>query len=143
MEITATCQNENGATRTIKFNRLWIEKNLTEESIDFANCFAKSVLAAYSGGISTSQFRNFYGEMKRIQLKGLQSEKAAFFLLLPKLAYAVKRNETTGGKKLNELIKEAHKEVKADSEGAERRFKNFCDFIEALLAYHKFHGGKN
>lgn len=143
MAISATCQNENGITQTYNFQATWIKDNLTEESIHFANCFAKSVLAAYNGGISTSQFRNFYGELKRIQLKGLQSEKAAFYLLLPKLAYAVKRNETTGGKKLNELIKEAHKEVKADEKDAERRFKNFCDFIEALLAYHKFHGGKN
>jgi CRISPR-associated protein Csm2 len=141
--ISVRCQNDDGKEETYIFSNSWIKEGLSEKSIDFANFFAKTILAPGKDGISTSQFRNIYGELKRIQLKGLQSERTSFHLLLPKIAYAVKRNETNGGRKFNDLIKEAHKEVKVDEAGAESRFKNFCDLIEALLAYHKFYGGKN
>jgi CRISPR-associated protein Csm2 len=126
-----------------KFDTNWITQRIDDKAIGFTNDFAEKLLATKNEGISTSQFRNIYGELKRIQLKGLASERTAFHLLLPKIAYAVKRNETKGSKEFSEVIKKAHKAVSVETEGAENRFKNFCDLIEALLAYHKFHGGKN
>lgn len=126
-----------------EFDVTWITGRIDDKAVEFANKFAEELLAIKNDGISTSQFRNIYGELKRIQLKGLASERTAFHLLLPKIAYAVKRSETKGSKAFNEVIKKAHKAVDVEKEGAETRFKNFCDLIEALLAYHKFHGGKN
>lgn len=137
-ESTPTRDTEKWVNR---FRSGWITDRLNDETITFANDFAEKLLAA-KDGISTSQFRNIYGELKRIQLKGLAAERAAFHLLLPKIAYAVKRNETKGAKEFNEVIIAAHKAVAVETEGAEARFKNFCDLIEALLAYHKFHGGQ-
>ncbi len=140
MAISVSCRNENGQNETHTFSTDWIINGITESTVKFADCFARMKLVDRNG-ITTSQFRNIYGELKRIQLKGLASEKAAFHLLLPKIAYAVKRKETDGAKEFNKLIQEAHSVVKVDTSNADVRFKNFCDFIEAVLAYHKFHGG--
>ena len=40
-------------------------------------------------------------------------------------------------------MKLAHEAVKARTPKDEERFKNFCDFIEAILAYHKAAGGRD
>ena len=133
--------NNPGTNWADRFNTTWITGRVDDKAVEFANEFAEQLLAVKKEGISTSQFRNIYGELKRIQLKGLGTERTAFHLLLPKIAYAVKRSETRGSKAFNEVIKKAHRAVDVEKEGSEARFKNFCDIIEALLAYHKFHGG--
>lgn len=92
--------------------------------------------------LSSSQIRNIYGEMKRIQVKGFDKAKASFYLLKPKVAYAYGR--ALKGTRPSEEMK-TFKEV-FDAAFAcvtdARTYDNFCNFIEAILAYHKFHGGK-
>lgn len=97
---------------------------------------------------TTSQIRNFYGELKRIQLKKISGakQKSAFHLLHPKLAYAAKRAEKTGGRgasTFKDEIMKAHRAVNIDQEGFETRFENFCDLCEAILAFHKANGGRD
>ena len=82
------------------------------------------------------QIRNVFGEIKRIQMKGFENEKASFFLLKPKIAYAAKRHNDIGINTLKKYFDLAHKEV-ADA----RTYQNFVDFFESILAYHKAYGG--
>ena len=125
----------------------WIVEGLDEEAIVFAENFAQEIV---KGEMTKSQFRNFYGEVKRIQFAALESNHQSFLMLKPKLAYATKRSNKPGPKRFFEEMTKALDSVNALAKGDEKRtekmharFQNFCDLLEAILAYHKFHGGKN
>jgi CRISPR-associated protein Csm2 len=88
--------------------------------------------------LSTSQIRNVFGEVKRLQMKGFDEQTARELILLkPKLAYQAGRH---GGKvkELAHVLSKAIDQVGSDAQ----RFEHFVDFFEAILAYHKAHGGK-
>jgi CRISPR-associated protein Csm2 len=97
--------------------------------------------------MTTSQIRNFFGEVRRIQAKVQQSNfegtnKTAFLLLRPKLAYAQARVISKVGKSRIEdfrtVMDKAHIAVIN-----KEQFQNFVDFLEAVLAYHKFYSGRD
>lgn len=127
------------------FKSEWIENGIKGDAIVYAEQLGIKLVEER---FTTSQIRNFYGELKRIQLKGIKEtkQKSAFHLLHPKLAYAAKRAEKTGGRGAGtfklEILK-AHQTVKIDDEGSEKRFENFCDLCEAILAFHKANGGRD
>jgi CRISPR-associated protein Csm2 len=92
----------------------------------------------FANGLSTSQIRNVFGEVKRLQMKGFDEQTARELILLkPKLAYQAGRH---GGKvkELAHVLSKAIDQVGSDAQ----RFEHFVDFFEAILAYHKAHGGK-
>ena len=64
-------------------------------------------------------------------------------LLKPKLAYARKRSD---GRKKEELFKQLEDALTTAIDAVDVKqpetFKRFCNFFEAILAYHKAHGGK-
>ena len=127
-----------------EFKREWIEKSINDECINFTEKFGEHLA---NNGFTTSQIRNVFGEIKRIQMNGFSTNKTDFLLLRPKIAYAAKRATTnsrnTGPIDFEKVIKEAHFAVNTGNPGDEKRFKNFCDFIEAVLAYHKAAGGRD
>ncbi|MBK7886865.1 MAG: type III-A CRISPR-associated protein Csm2 [Bacteroidetes bacterium] len=86
--------------------------------------------------------RNYYSEVKRIQMKGLRNNEADFLLLKPKLAYSAVKAKRKGALLFQERMEEAHAAVDSGKPDAEKRFKNFCDLLEAILAYHKVHDEK-
>jgi CRISPR-associated protein Csm2 len=98
--------------------------------------------------LTTSQIRNVFGTVRRIEMKwpdaaGDEPAGAAYrdlVLLKPKLAYQEKRERGKGQgvKMLREVLDPAIDLV----QGKRDRFQNFVDFFEAILAYHKAHGGK-
>lgn len=94
----------------------------------------------FVNGLSTSQIRNIFGEVKRLQMRGEFDQQASreLILLKPKLAYQAGRHNTTKVPELAKVLSEAIDRVGSD----QRRFENFVDFFEAILAYHKAHGGK-
>lgn len=91
---------------------------------------------------TTSQIRNAYGSMKKMEMAGWEGSKTLRQLLLmkPRLAYAAKRQEAVAD--LKTVLFHAIDAVEEAPE-AERseRFKRFCQFFEAILAYHKAAGG--
>lgn len=89
--------------------------------------------------LSTSQIRNVFGAVKRLQMKGQFDQQAAreLILLKPKLAYQAGRHGDTV-KHLGQVLSKAIDRVESDP----KRFENFVDFFEAILAYHKAYGGK-
>lgn len=85
--------------------------------------------------LTSSKIRSIYGEIKRIQMGDFSKEKAAFYLLRPKVAYALGREDKSkrNGLKLFQIIFEKAAEHVSDN----ITFKHFCELMEAILAYHR------
>ena len=86
--------------------------------------------------LTTSQIRNIYGAVKKMQMKGGELDTHKLLMLKPKLAYAAKRHGG-GVDTLKDVLTQAIDLVGNDS----KKFNRFVDFFEAILAYHKFYGG--
>lgn len=134
-------KNTNASNWTSRFKKDWITRKLDKAAIDFAENFGKYI----ADKLSTSQIRNFFGEVRRIQMRGIEKEKTAFLLLKPKLAYAAKRKGGIGAENFKKIMEQAHNaviEVENNDEEFKKRFKNYVDFLEAILAFHKAYGRK-
>lgn len=112
----------------------WIKNGVDADTIAFAEEAGKYM--AYNK-LTTSQIRNIYGEIKRIQIGGFDKEKTSFFLLKPKVAYAVSRQNCDGLKFFQKFFNGAYVAV-TDKQS----FEHFCELMEAMLAYHKANNGK-
>lgn len=97
--------------------------------------------------VKRSQFRRIFAHIKKIQSdiesKGLQETgdlpveiMKDIFLLKPKLAYTAGRHQNI--KDVYEVVVQFVNTMKTV-----RDFTRFYDFIEATLAYHRYHGGKD
>lgn len=90
--------------------------------------------------LTTSQIRNIYGAVKKMQMKGGELDAHKLLMLKPKLAYAAKRHkEVKGVDTLKDVLTQAIDLVGSDS----KKFNRFVDFFEAILAYHKDAGGRD
>jgi CRISPR-associated protein Csm2 len=134
-------------------DKKWITGGITTEAIRFAEDFGKYLAGdkkeARGPKLTTSQIRNFFGEVRRIQMQPLAQDRSRtdFLLLQPKLAYAAARANNEAAKSFQREMQKALEAVDVnragDSEQAiEKRFRNFCDLLEAILAYHKANGGE-
>ena len=93
--------------------------------------------------LTTSQIRGIFGSVRRIELDWQNPARAAkaqreFALLQPRLAYQARRERGRGVEELRGVLEPAMKMV----ENKPERFRNFVDFFEAILAYHKAYGGQ-
>lgn len=86
-------------------------------------------------GLKTSQIRKIYGAVKKIQMSD-DFQRNDLVMLKPKLAYAAARNREVTD--LKDALTQA-----IDKVDSEKKFKNFVDFFEATLAYHKAAGGQD
>ena len=125
-----------------KFNPKWIKNEATKELVDYK----KMVDYADKAGkfmakneLTNSKIRNIYGEIKRIQMSGFENEKPSFYLLKPKVAYTLGRDKNNEGLKLFKKIFDMASASVTD----QKSYQNFCNLMEAFLAYHKFYGGKD
>ena len=90
--------------------------------------------------LTTSQIRNIYGAVKKMQMKGGALDTHKLLMLKPKLAYAAKRHkEVKGVDTLKTVLTQAIDHVGND----QKKFNRFVDFFEAILAYHKDAGGRD
>ena len=87
-------------------------------------------------GLKTSQIRKVYGSVKKNQMSD-KFHRNDLILLKPKLAYAAARNRAVTD--LKDALTQAIDKVGDNPQ----RFKNFVDFFEATLAYHKAAGGQD
>lgn len=99
-----------------------------------------------SRSLNTSQIRALFGEVRQIQGQMNIDHKRAWrrlHLLKPKIAYRVRRAPGQGVKMLADVLVPALDKVleAKDETTQEMYFKNFVEFFEAILAYHKYHGG--
>jgi CRISPR-associated protein Csm2 len=89
--------------------------------------------------LTRSQIRNIFNSVKRIEMHGFNGKENEFLLLKPKLAYAAARpGKTKGVVELEDVLSKSIDYVENEKE----RFENFCNFFEAILAYHRAAGGK-
>jgi len=132
---------------TSNFNLKWVSERLEDSAITFAEDFGQHLCDLQSGrpgrmALTTSQIRNFFGEVKRIQAKGFEKQRTSFLLIRPKLAYAEARvlakNRDSRISDFRKIMELAHSAVRT-----EEQFQNFVDLLEATLAYHKFYGGRD
>lgn len=97
------------------------------------------LICSRNGEMSNSQIRNVYGEIKRIQMIGnFEKSKVYFYLLKPKMAYAYGRSNNNPGMR---VFKEVF-DMASDQVTDEKTFQNFCNVMEAILAYHRAFGAK-
>ena len=87
-------------------------------------------------GLKTAQIRKVYGTVKKIQMMSKEVDRNELVMLKPKLAYAAARNMAVTD--LKDALTQAIDKVGNDP----RKFKNFVDFFEATLAYHRAAGGE-
>lgn len=127
---------------------------------------AKDVGNSLARQLTTSQIRNIFGEVRRIQMNwppdrtedqdaeasnaGKEEERKkkadeafrSVVLLQPKLAYQAKRERGRGVEELQMVLDPCIDEIrKAPVEMRRLYFIRFVDFFEAILAYHKAAGG--
>ena len=124
----------------------------TSEAIRALTETAEKIGEALANDVTTSQIRNIFGTVRMIEqeVKTLEDDKPLpirvqrdLQMLRPKLAYQYgriqKHNEKEGMGALTGILSEAIALVGSDV----RRFRNFMDFFEAILAYHRRYGGTN
>ena len=104
-----------------------VEK-LVEDARKFGEYLGKN-------GLTTSQIRNIFSDVKK--LDKYDTDKTNLLLLRPKLAYVAGRHgkKTRVIKELQEVIDACITQVKDN-----QSLKNFKDFFEAIIAYHKYYG---
>jgi len=122
-----------------KFKSEWIKSGIVRETDSYAEKFGNFLK---NNGLSTSQIRNIFGEIKNLQMRisndsDFEKEKGRFILAKAKMAYAVARNNNDGLRNFRKIFDLAHNEV-VNKES----FDRFVAFITAILAYHKAAGGK-
>lgn len=108
--------------------------------VNTAESFGKQLA---SEGLSKSQIRNIFGEVRRIEAdwqhdsaKEASDNLRRLLLLKPRMAYQRKREQKTEA--LMDTLTVAVDLVADTSEPAEQhlRFRYFVEFFEAILAYH-------
>ncbi len=118
------------------FQGKWIKEGIDDQFPVFAETIGKFMA---ENGLTSSKIRSIYGEIKRIQMGDYEKEKASFFLLKPKVAYALGRDKSIVGL---EMFKKMFDQC-FDFVDGKSSFLHFCDVMEAVLAYHKFYVKKD
>jgi CRISPR-associated protein Csm2 len=107
---------------------------------------AEDIGRALAFQVTSSQIRNVFGTARQIELRWDSDPSGAYrdaVLLRPKIGYLAKRERGRGMADLENVLIPALEEVskgKGDEERHER-YKRFVEFLEAIVAYHKKHGG--
>ncbi len=134
---------------TLSYQSSWITEKADKALVEFAE---KAGEYMAKNKLTNSKIRSIYGEIKRIQMKTFNKDDASFYLLKPKVAYALGREQkdvkglqlfkSIFDKSFDDVIKSISGES-SDDVMNEMRYLNFCNLIEAILAYHKANGGKD
>jgi CRISPR-associated protein Csm2 len=138
------------------FNPEWIGVKMDEDSIKFAEKLGKHLCDPNPqqndrpgfNAMTTTQIRNIFSEIKRIQRVGIEKSVTDFLLVKPKMAYTearvISKNKNSRISQFREVVDMAYDAVNISAENNRReRFQRFVDFLEAILAYHKAYGGRD
>ncbi len=118
-----------------QFKAEWITKEIDKECVDFCDRVAHYLA---DKKVSSSLLRNIYGELKRIEAKGFAQCRTDFFLMQPKIAYTIARNDK---KEAAQLFNDVYRKM-ANSTVTEKHFDNLVRMCEAIIAYHKTYNPK-
>lgn len=135
------------------FDPSWIQDGITSATVSWAEDFGKHLCQLNNDGsvgrnaLTTSQLRRFFGEVKRIE-SDVEKNKNAILMLKPSLAYAIGRhakdnNKEAGIKDFGEEMLRALNAIRYnDINVLKNDFANLVKVLEAVVAYHKYYGGK-
>lgn len=128
----------------MEFKEEWITKGLRADAVKAARNMGENLAQK---GVSTSQIRNVFGEIKKIQALGVDNEKgkSRLYMVGPKLAYAIGRldgrRDAPKAEVMGELLKNVENAVSwIEKDDNSNRFNHFVDYMEAVVAYHKYNG---
>lgn len=114
---------------------------VTKDLVDYADIVGKE-LASRAIGLKTSQIRKILDAVKRIeaQLESRKDDSEYFqkntLLLLPQLAYAAGK-QPRQVQPFFDVLSPCMKKVQDAND-----FETFARFVESIVAYHKFYGGR-
>lgn len=114
-----------------------VRNGIDNEFIQWAEAFGANI----SRSVTTSQIRNIYGTVKKLEMNA-ELDLPAVLLLKPRIAYATARNKGLGD--LAQVITKAIDVINQGRDDAQNQeyFQRFCKGFEAILAYHRAAGGK-
>jgi CRISPR-associated protein Csm2 len=133
----------------------WIQTEIDADCIKFMEDFGlylcdKRKEEDYKPGsnaVTTSQMRNIFSEVKRIEVKLVneeqwKKERSNILLLRPKIAYNTAR---VISKKRNSRMKDLREVLESGLLAVEKseHFKRFSQLFEGIIAYHKVYGGRD
>jgi len=121
-----------------KINNFILSDEHAKEMVDEAEYIAKKMINL----VSSSQFRNIYGAIKKLEMSEYDEKVYRQLVLIkPKLAYMKGRalkKQVFQYENFETIISTA---IDSVDKNKKETFKRFCQFIEAILAYHKVYGG--
>lgn len=123
-------------------SQIIIDKSAAGTLVSYADRLGKKLKEE---DLKASQIRAVFEEVRQIEALWLQDEEKALYrvhLLKPKLAYRAARSKN-GVPTLKNVLTVAIDLVVEKRELAKERFRRFTEFFEAIIAYHKAHGGKD
>ena len=131
--------SEEKAMKEIKesFGENFVDDILGESKSD-NNAYIKRIktyVQNNKSGITTSQLRNVFSKVKNI------NDCSELYTLRPKLAYVSGRADKDEMKTLLFLLDELL--IKVSEQKQLEQLKQFKNFFEAIIAYHKYFGGKD
>ncbi len=93
----------------------------------------KSYVEKNKQNFTSSQLRNIFSKVKSLR------EAKEAWKLRPNLAYAAGRSDKPGTKEIVWLLDDLIRTIGPDDKD---KLENFKNFFEAVIAYHKYYGGK-
>ncbi|MBI5292445.1 MAG: type III-A CRISPR-associated protein Csm2 [Chloroflexi bacterium] len=111
-----------------------------KQMVEFANKKGEEL----SRDLKRAQIRSIFAEARKVQAQwgvGSDASMRKLNMLKPKLFYQAKRNPSVDP--LRAILADAIDEVAKESDQKKRseKFERFMDLFEAILAYHRYHGG--
>lgn len=127
-----------------RFFDVWVKEKFTSESSQHAYDYAKYLA---DNRLTRTQLRNFFGELRRIEARGPAENAQAISFLRHKLAYTVSRLEEDKlpkavARTFHGVLDKGLQALDGEPAALAERFERFTAYFEAVLAYHRFHGGR-
>ena len=119
------------AAQDDRLPRIFSDDSAAGDLVDYARELAKSCARVE---LSRSQIRAIYGTVRSLQTREASARARGLRLLIPKIAYAAARDPNL--RPLAGPLSEAIVHVTRDGEGFDGRFSRFCEFFEAIVAFH-------
>ncbi|HNR69407.1 MAG TPA: type III-A CRISPR-associated protein Csm2 [bacterium] len=134
-EVTETVQVIKAKQRLAEFKG--------EELVSFADAIGR-LLSSQPVDLKTSQIRKFLDAVKSIRSRGVIEKTFDFrteaMMMKPKLAYASGRADSrrNGVQPFMDVILPCIDQIYKQED-----FEQLANFVEAIVAYHKYYGGKD
>lgn len=133
----------------IEFDIKWVKERIKLPMTKWAEQLAREVTRLGRDNLTVTQLRRFFGQVKKIQTRGLDNSVDELYMLLPELTYAVAKAKNKEGivifkKAIEPALKEVLKQLDENTlKEVATPFNNFVKILEALVAYHKVYDEAN